>query len=73
MKTAGIVILVLGLLMTIYSGFTYVTKEKVLDIGSVQITRDKDHNVDWQPYVGIGVMLVGGSMLVFGKKRLLAA
>jgi hypothetical protein len=73
MKTAGIVLLVVGLMMTLYSGFTYVTKEKVVDIGSVEITRDKDHSVDWQPYVGIGVMLVGGAVLVFGKKRLVVA
>jgi LPXTG-motif cell wall-anchored protein len=73
MKTAGIVILVLGLLMTLYSGFTYVTKEKVADIGPVEITRDKDHSVDWQPYVGIGVMIIGGAVLVFGRKRRLVA
>lgn len=70
MKTAGIVILIVGLLMTLYSGFTYVTKEKVVDFGPLQITRDKEHDVDWQPYVGIGVMLIGGSILVLGRKRL---
>ena len=42
MKTAGILLLILGLLMTIYTGFTYVTKEKVVDIGELQITKD-DH------------------------------
>jgi predicted nucleic acid-binding Zn ribbon protein len=73
MKTAGILILVVGLVMTLYTGFTYVTREKVVDIGPVQITRDKDHSVDWQPFVGIGVMIVGGAILVFGKKRPLVA
>jgi hypothetical protein len=73
MKTAGIVILLIGLLMTLYSGFTYMTKEKVVDLGPVEVTKDKEHNVEWQPYVGIGVMLVGGSILVFGRKRLSAA
>jgi hypothetical protein len=69
MKQAGIVILLVGLLMTLYSGFSYFTKEKVVDLGSVEITRDKEHSVDWQPYVGIAVMLAGGAVLVFGKKR----
>ncbi len=73
MKAAGIVILVVGLLMTLYSGFTFVTKEKVVDIGTVQITRDKDHIVDWQPYVGIGVMVIGGAAFLLGKKGRAAA
>ncbi len=73
MKQAGIVILLVGLLMTLYSGFSYFTKEKVVDLGSIEITRDKEHSVDWQPYVGIAVMLAGGAILVFGKKRPLTA
>ena len=38
MKTAGIILLVVGLLMTLYTGFTYVTKEKVVDIGELEIS-----------------------------------
>lgn len=73
MKTVGIVILVLGLLMTLYSGFSYMTKETVVDLGSVEITRDDEHNVNWQPYIGVGLMVVGGSALMFGKKSSFAA
>jgi hypothetical protein len=73
MKQAGIVILLVGLLMTLYSGFSYFTKEKVVDLGSIEITRDKEHAVDWQPYVGIGVMIAGGAILVFSKRRTITA
>jgi uncharacterized membrane protein YidH (DUF202 family) len=68
-KIAGIIILILGLLMTVYTGVTYVTKEKVVDLGELQITRDDHHDVNWQPYVGIGVMIVGGVVLVLGRKK----
>ena len=71
MKTAGISILVIGLLMTLYSGFSYITKEKVVDLGNLEITKDNHHDINWQPYVGIGVMVVGGTVLVLGKKKLL--
>ena len=37
MKTAGIIIFIVGLLMTLYTGFTYVTKEKVVDLGEIEI------------------------------------
>jgi hypothetical protein len=69
MKTAGIIILIVGLLMTVYTGFTYVTKEKVVDLGKLEITRDDQHSINWQPYVGIGVMVVGGALLVLGRKK----
>ena len=72
MKIAGIIILIVGVLMTVYTGFTYVTKEKIVDVGELQITKDKEHFVNWQPYVGIGLMVIGGAVLIFGRKKSLA-
>ncbi|MBY0426489.1 MAG: hypothetical protein K2Q22_12685 [Cytophagales bacterium] len=69
MKTVGAALLAIGILITVYSGFKFVTKEKVVDIGPVEITRDKSHWVEWSPFLGIGVILVGGAILVFGSKR----
>jgi len=69
MKTAGIIILIIGLLMTLYSGFTYVTKEKVVDLGELEITRDNQHTVNWEPYVGIGTMVIGGVVLILARKK----
>lgn len=70
LKTIGITIAAIGLLMTLYTGFNYVTREKVVDIGSVQITRDKEHTTSWSPIVGIGVMVIGGAVFLSGKKKL---
>jgi hypothetical protein len=69
MKTAGIIILIVGLLMTLYTGFTYVTKEKVVDLGKLEITKDNQHTVNWQPYVGIGMMIIGGVVLILDRKK----
>ena len=69
MKTAAIIILIVGLLMTLYTGFGYMTKEKVLEIGDVEITTDKHHTAAWSPLVGIGVMIIGGALLVVAKKK----
>jgi len=68
-KTAGIIILIVGLLMTLYTGFTYVTKEKVVDLGELEITKDNSHTLNWQPYVGIGIMVIGGAVLILGRKK----
>jgi len=34
-RTTGIVLIVIGLLMIAYTGFNYVTTERVVDIGSL--------------------------------------
>ncbi|MFA6598186.1 MAG: LPXTG cell wall anchor domain-containing protein [Ignavibacteriaceae bacterium] len=68
-KTIGLVITVIGLVMTLYTGFNYVTKEKIADIGSVQITRDKEHSASWSPFIGIGIMVIGGVVFLSGKKK----
>jgi len=60
-KIIGLVIIAIGLVMTLYTGFNYVTKEKVVDIGNIEITADKDHTASWSPYIGIGVMVIGVS------------
>jgi len=67
-KTIGLAIAVIGLIMTLYTGFTYVTREKIVDIGSVEITADKDHTATWSPFIGIGIMVIGGVVFLFGKK-----
>jgi uncharacterized membrane protein YidH (DUF202 family) len=69
MKTAGIILIIVGLLMTLYTGFNYVTKEKVVDLGKIEITKDDEHNVHWQPYFGIGMIVVGGIVLILDKKK----
>ncbi len=73
MKTAGAIILIVGLLMTVYTGFTYVTKEKVVELGDLEITKDKEHTVNWQPYAGIGTMAIGAGILIFGRKKSLTS
>jgi uncharacterized membrane protein len=73
LKTAGIILLILGLAMTLYTGFTYVTKDKVVEVGDLVITKDKEHSVNWQPYLGIGVMIIGGVVLIMSRKKSPAA
>ena len=69
MKTAGIIILMAGLVMTLYAGTAYVAKEKVVDVGELESTRESQHVVNWQPYVGIGVMVIGGAFVMLGRKK----
>ncbi len=69
MKKTGIVILIIGLLLTIFTTFNYFTREKVVDLGKVEITANKKHRVAWSPLVGLGVMGVGGVVLLMASKK----
>ncbi|MDP1622639.1 MAG: hypothetical protein Q8M08_09920 [Bacteroidales bacterium] len=69
MKKTGIIIILIGLGLTIFTAFTFFTREKVVDLGAIEITRDKPHNLNWSPLVGIAVMAVGGAFLWQGSKR----
>jgi len=50
-------------------GFTYTTKEKVVDIGPIHATRDETHNVPLPPIAG-AVAVVGGIVLLLAGKRI---
>lgn len=64
MKKAGIVIIIVGALLTIFTTVTYFSREKVVDLGELEITANKRHNVNWSPLIGIAVMAVG-AVIVF--------
>jgi len=69
MKKAGIAILIIGLLLTIFTTFNYFTREKVVDLGEIEISANQKHRVVWSPLVGIGVMAVGGVVLLMASKK----
>ncbi|MEO5582232.1 MAG: hypothetical protein ABIR66_06045 [Saprospiraceae bacterium] len=70
MKDTGKIIMVIGLLITLFTGFKYFTKEKVVDIGPIEISADKKHSVYWSPLVGVGVILLGGLVFMMGSKKI---
>jgi hypothetical protein len=69
MKKAGLVVLVLGILLTLFTAITFFTREKVVDIGSLKITANKPHHLSWSPLIGIAVMGAGGVMIFLGSKK----
>ena len=65
----GIILIVVGIVAFAYQGITYTTREKVVDIGPIQVTADKTKTLPLPPIVG-GVALVGGIvLLVMGNKK----
>ncbi|MET4082792.1 putative membrane protein [Pedobacter sp. UYP30] len=68
-KTIGIILIVVGIVMLVWTGFSYTKKEKIVDAGPIQISADKQKDVNWPPYVGGIVLLAGVIVLVTAKKK----
>jgi len=65
----GIILIVIGIVALAYQGITYTTREKVVDLGPIQMTAEKTKTLPLPPLVG-AVALVGGIvLLVIGNKK----
>jgi uncharacterized membrane protein YidH (DUF202 family) len=63
----AVLLIVVGLLGLLYGGFTYTRDKKVVDIGSVQITRQEHERVPISPIIGVVVLVSGVWLLMSGK------
>jgi hypothetical protein len=65
----GILLVALGALALIYQGFTYTRQEKVLDVGPVHATAERQERISIPPILG-GLALAGGiALLAVGGKK----
>ena len=64
----GIVLIVLGALVLAYQGINYTRQKKVLDVGSVHLTKETHERISLPPILG-GLAVVGGIVLLFVGAR----
>jgi hypothetical protein len=69
MKKAGIIILIIGLVVTIVTGLSFVTREKVVDLGKLEINANKRHSLSWSPVVGVVMMTIGAGVYLIGIRK----
>ena len=60
--------IVLGLIGLAWGGFTYTTRQKMLDVGPIHATREKTHTVPVPPIAGLAALIGGVVLLVGGRK-----
>ena len=64
----GIILIGLGLVGIAWGGFTYTTREKLVDIGPIHATREQTHSVPLPPIAG-ALALVGGIVLLVAGRN----
>jgi drug/metabolite transporter (DMT)-like permease len=67
MKAAAVLLIVIGIGIVIWGAFGFQTREKVLDVGPIHASKDKEHNVPYGPLAG-AVLAIGGVVLLVKSK-----
>ena len=70
MKIVGIVLIVIGVISLALGGISYTRREKVIDLGPIQATAERQKTIPLPPLLG-GLALAGGVVLLVAasKKR----
>ena len=69
MKTLGIVLIVAGILMMIFRGFSFTREKEVVDIGPIEINKKEKETVGWPLYAGAVATVAGVVILIAGRKK----
>jgi hypothetical protein len=67
-KKPEVIIFIVGLLITIITSFQFVTKEKVIDLGNMEVIDNNRLLFEWLPLLGIAAMAAGACAYLFRTK-----
>jgi hypothetical protein len=65
----AVILIALGIAALAYQGITYTTREKVIDLGPIEVTAEKTKTIPLTPIMGIIAMVGGIVLLVMGMKK----
>jgi hypothetical protein len=67
-KLIGVLLIVFGIVALAIGGISYIDRDKVVDIGPLEVQTEERKNIPLSPIVGIGA-LAGGIVLVMAGSR----
>ena len=68
MKTAGWILIVIGIVMIVIKGFSIPVEKKVVDVGPIHVNKTENKWIGWPTYAG-GVLAIVGVVLVASAKK----
>ena len=68
LKIAAIVLIVAGVLGLVYGGFSYTSETHDAKLGPIEISVQDRERVNVPVWAGVGAIVIGGGLLLFGSK-----
>jgi len=69
MKRAGVYLMILGLVLTVFTAVTLFTRERAVNFGDVKISVNRPHRLNWSPMIGIGIIICGASVFLLTPRK----
>ena len=69
MKTAGWILIAIGIVMIFIKGFSVPVKKTIVDAGPIEINKTDNRWIGWPTYAGGVLAIVGVVMVATGKKN----
>ena len=69
LSIAGAVLVVLGLISLVYQGFSYTTRETIIDVGPIHATADREKTVAMPRGIGVVAVLAGAALLFSASRK----
>lgn len=68
MKIAGILAILIGFALTVFTTFSVYSNGRVLDGGDVTVVKNSWYTYSWSPFLGIALIIVGGILIFYAPK-----
>jgi hypothetical protein len=59
---------VLGIIALAFGGFSFTTRDRVIDAGPLKVDTNKEHRVPIAPIAGVVAVVAGIALVVVGSK-----
>lgn len=68
MKPVGIILIVAGILMLIFTNVSFTAEKKVVDVGPLEVNKKENKSIAWPSWAG-GIAVVAGIVILLSDKR----
>jgi len=69
MKILGTILIVIGIAMFFFSGFSFNTEKNIIDAGPIQVNKTEKNVINWPNYAGGISVIAGLIILVMDRKK----
>jgi hypothetical protein len=69
MRILGMALIVVGIVTLLYGGISWTHREKVVDLGPVEVTQEERERLPVPPIAGGLILAAGVALVIAGRRR----